>query len=260
MTTTFMLALGGRHTDSHAKMSADTTSEDGKLFAQTRWSLVAQAREPEKAERALAELCQIYWYPVYAYIRSLGKGHHDAQDLAQGTFEYLLGRDDFAKLDAEKGRLRTYLCVAAKRYVYRAARDQGRLKRGGGTATVSLDADEGERRYREEPHEGETPETLFDRSWATALIEETLSALEGEYHAKDRAALFEELRPYVCAHSQNDLQREAAARLGIKVGTFAMSVARVRQRYGEILRQTVADTLTDPSKADEELAHLLDLF
>lgn len=238
----------------------ESKEQEGKLFSKTRWSLVAQAREPGQAQRALSELCQIYWYPVYAYIRSLGKSHHDAQDLAQGVFAYLLERGDFAKADADRGRLRTYLCVAVKRYVFRADRDRNRIKRGGAHLTLSLDAGEGERKFEREPCEHESPETYFDRNWATALIETALANLEGKYRSKGKAELFAELRPYISINASSDSQGDAAERLGMKVGTFRMAVTRVRQRYGEILRETVADTLTDPEKVEEELGHLLEVF
>ena len=171
-----------------ATMTADDPNE-GKLFPGTRWSLVAQSREPEAANRALSELCRIYWYPVYAYIRSMGKNHHDAQDLAQGVFASLLNRDDFAKADAERGRLRTYLCVAVKRFVISSDRKGGRLKRGGQMNEISLDADEADGFYRLEPCEEETPETYFDRRWATKVIETAIKRLKDEYAAKGQRGL-----------------------------------------------------------------------
>ena len=133
----------------------------GKLFPGTRWSLVAQSREPEAANRALSELCNIYWFPVYAYIRSLDQRHHDAQDLAQAFFASLLDREDFAKADPQRGRLRTFLCVAVKRFVISAYREKNRLKRGGGVFLVSIDVDEADEQYNIEPREEETPETYF---------------------------------------------------------------------------------------------------
>ena len=232
----------------------------GKLFPGTRWSLVAQSREPEAANRALSELCQIYWYPVYAYIRSMDKRHHVAQDLTQAFFVSLLDREDFAKADPQRGRLRTFLCVAVKRFVISAHREKTRLKRGGGVFVLSIDAEEADGLYRIEPREEETPETYFDRRWATTVIETAIATLKDEYASKGREKLFAALRPYLSSRSGDERQDEVAAGLGIKVGTLRMAVNRLRQRYGELLRSTVADTLADPTKADEELGHLFEVF
>ena len=219
---------------------------------------MAQSRQPEAANRALSELCRIYWYPVYAYIRSMDKSHHDAQDLTQAFFASLLDREDFAKADPQRGRLRTFLCVAVKRFVISAYRERTRLKRGGGTFVFSIDAEEAEGLYRIEPREEETPETYFDRRWATTVIETAIATLEDEYADKGREKLFAALRPYLSCRSGDERQEEVADALGIKVGTLRMAIARLRQRYGELLRATVADTLSDPARVEEELGHLVE--
>ena len=260
--STLLLDQGITHFENGVVM--EEHSNDGKREREklplTRWSLVAQTREPELRERALAELCQLYWYPMYAYIRSLGKAHHEAQDLAQGFFSQLLQREDFAKADEEMGRLRCYLCTAAKRYVIGENRKQQRLKRGGDHEIVSLDADEDERQFLLEPCEDETPETYFDRRWASTVIEATLAELKAEYEAKDRADQFEEMRHYISLNAGGEKQAEVAARLGMTLGAFRMGVTRLRQRYGELLRQTVADTLADSSQVGEEIDHLFQVF
>ena len=231
-------------------MNADNPNER-KLFPGTRWSLVAQSREPEAATRALSELCEIYWYPVYAYIRSMGKNHHDAQDLTQGVFASLIDRKHFAKADPERGRLRTFLCVAVKRFVISSDRKGGRRKRGGQVVQMSIDADQADGLYRLEPCEEETPETYFDRRWATTVIETAIARLKDEYATKGKEDLFAAMRPYLSSRSSDERQSEVAAELGMKVNAFRMAVFRLRQRYRELLRSTVADTLVNRKKVDE---------
>ena len=242
-------------------MRKTTMSEDAKkLFPATRWSLVTQTREPEAAGRALAELCEIYWYPVYAYVRLLGKEHHDAQDLTQSFFATFLSRGDFAKADASIGKLRTFLSFAVKRYVIWSDRKDNRLKRGGQIAKVSLDVDEFQRRFESELRTTETPETHFERRWATSVLDETLRKLKAEHEAKGKAELFAAMLPYLSLNAGTGNQSEIAESLGLSVGAFRMSLTRMRQRYHELLKATVADTLTDRAEVDAELAHLLNAF
>ena len=134
------------------------------------------------------------------------------------------------------------------------------MKRGGQLEIVSLDADEDERQFLLEPCEDETPEVYFDRRWASKVIETTLDSLKAEYESKGRADQFEEMRHYVSLNAGGEKQAEVAARLDMTLGAFRMGVTRLRQRYGEMLRQTVADTLADPSKVDEEIEHLFQVF
>ena len=239
-----------------------TTMSEPKptLFPPTRWSLVAGSRQRESSGKALSELCEIYWYPVYAYIRSMGKSHHDAQDLTQSFLAYFLDRGDFKRANKDRGRMRTFLCVAVKRYVISDDRRENCFKRGGDTVTISFDAEQAEFLYRTTPCDGETPETNFDRRWATALLQEATNRLESEYGNRGKQTLFAAIHPYLSHHTDRGSQEKVAARLDMGIGAFRMAITRLRQRYGEILRETVADTLTDPSEVESEIAYLLQLF
>ena len=232
------------------------------LFPPTRWSLVAGSRQRESSGKALSELCEIYWFPVYAYIRSMGKSYHDAQDLTQSFLAHFLDRGDFKRADQKRGRMRTYLCVAAKRYVISDDRRENCFKRGGETVTISFDAEQAEFLYRTTPCDGETPETTFDRRWATALLKEATDRLEAEYSNRGKETLFTAIHPYLSHHTERGSQEAVAAKLGMGIGAFRMAITRLRQRYGEILRETVADTLADPheSEVEAEIAYLLQLF
>ena len=240
--------------------SAQETEEDAKLFPMTRWTLVAKTKNSAAAGKALSELCEMYWYPVYAYIRSMGKAHHDAQDLAQSFFAALLAKDGFSKGDPELGRLRCYLCVAVKRHVMTADRDGRRQKRGGGKEVFSLDADEAERKFSREPCNEDTPETFFDKRWATKVIETAIATIREGYEERGKVKQFEAARPFLSLYSGEGEHEAVAERLGIKVNAFRTIVYRLRQRYKEALRELVGDTLADKSKIDEELQHLFEIF
>ena len=240
--------------------SAQETEEDAKLFPKTRWTLVAKTKNSEAATKALSELCEMYWYPVYAYIRSMGKAHHDAQDLAQSFFAALLEKEGFSKGDPELGRLRCYLCVAVKRHVMTADRDGRRIKRGGGKEVYSLDADEADRKFSREPCNEETPETFFDKRWATKVIETAIATIRQGYEAKGKIEQFQAALPFLSPYSGEGEHERIAQSLGIKVNAFRTIIYRLRQRYSEALRGLVGDTLTDKSKIDEELQHLFKIF
>ena len=231
--------------------------EASRLFPQTRWSLIVQTREPEAASKALAELCQIYWKPVYDYIRLLGKDHHSAEDLTQSFFEAFLRRGDFAKADGNIGRLRTFLTVAVKRYVISSDRKAGRLKRGGQATHIPIDTSDADERFRSELQTDETPETIFARRWATAVIAEVMRRLEAVYEAKGNAELLEAMLPFLHSERDTEMQKDVAASFGLKPGAFQMRLVRMRQRREELLKATVADTLTDLSELDDELRFLL---
>ena len=246
------------------EMTSPPDSEGGtdetNRFKATRWTLVNQTRDPEERKVALAELCQIYWSPLYDYVRAMGKDHHEAQDLVQGYFGQLLERGDFEKAEKERGKLRCYLCTAVRRYVIGEDRREKRLKRGGKIEFISMDMDEAEREFLLEPCEDETPETYFDRRWASKLLATAADVLESEYEAKGHADQFAEMVPYLSLNAAGEKYAEIGARIGLTHGAVGMGVYRLRQRYKEIVRQNVRDTLADPSQVDEEIDHLFQIF
>ncbi|MCB1100264.1 MAG: sigma-70 family RNA polymerase sigma factor [Verrucomicrobiales bacterium] len=247
--------------DLESSMSANESQAEAKLFPPTRWSLVAQSSgQPEVAAKALSELCQIYWYPVYAFVRTMGKDHHDAEDLTQGFFAHLLGRGDFSKADRSLGKLRSFLCITVKRYVISNERRDRRFKRGGHVRIVSLDAEADERRFRSEPSTSETPETLYERRWASTLLSAAIDRLKVDYEKRNQAELLTAMLPYLSPNAREDRQTEIAEQFGMATGAFRMNVHRMRQRYNEFLRAIIADTVEDRSEIDEELAYLLRLF
>ena len=159
-----------------------------RMFATTRWSLIAAARDPAapEARRALAELCRLYWYPVYTYVRRRGHDHHQAEDLTQGFFARVLDKHDLGAADAGRGRFRSFLLTACQHFLANEHDRATAAKRGGGRADLSLDVAAAGDRYAGEPVDVDTPERAFDRRWALDLIGRALAELRAEYAAAGR--------------------------------------------------------------------------
>src|SRR5262249_19335073 len=223
-------------------------------FAATRWTLVRAARDPSapEAREALASLCAVYWYPLYAFIRRRGHDADEAQDLTQEFFARFLEKDGLASVDEGKGRFRSFLLAACKHFLSNA-RDRARaLKRGGGRAPLSIDAAAAEGRYLGEPGHGETPERLFERRWALALLEQVLGRLRAEHEAAGKGPLFERLKRHLTGDEGGPHAR-AAAELGMSEGAVKVAVHRLRKRYRELLRDEIAQTLEAPDEVEDEI-------
>ena len=231
-------------------------------FPITRWSVVLQAREdgsPAHSRAALEELCRQYWFPLYAFARRRGHSPADAEDLTQSFFAELLTNRLFDVADPAQGRLRTFLLTAFQRRLADHHRREHAQKRGGGQSTISIDLDLAEDRFRAELADSETPESAFELRWAVALLEAAMSALEREYVAAEKQKQFEVLRPFLtAAQAHAEGYEELAITLGITKMAARQTVHRMRERFRQILRDCVADTLREPSAAavDEELAAL----
>jgi RNA polymerase sigma-70 factor (ECF subfamily) len=227
------------------------------MFATTRWSLVvaAQHRSQPEAGQALAELCRLYWYPLYGYIRSRGHGHDEAQDLTQEFFARLLEKDGLAAVDQNKGRFRSFLLAACQHFLANQHDHDRAQKRGGGRQSVSIDFRDADGRYGHEPAHGETPERLFERRWALALLERVLARLRGEYEAAGRGRLFHCLKARLTGDRAVP-HAQAAAELGVTEGAIKVAVHRLRQRYRELLRDEIGQTVDDPGQVEEEIRAL----
>ncbi len=234
----------------------------GGVFATTNWTVVLSAKgstAPGQAA-ALEQLCQTYWYPLYAYVRRRGYSHEDAQDLIQGFFAQLLDRRSFGRVSPDKGKFRSFL-LASLGYFLADDRDRNRArKRGGGQPIISIEAQEAEDRYRLEPVEQNTPEKLFERRWALAILEHVLKRLEMEYAASGKSALFQELQPFLLGDKSHGTYQESAVKLGSTEGAIKMAVSRLRQRYRELFREIIAQTVADPSEIEEEFSHLFSVI
>lgn len=210
------------------------------------------ASSPE-ARRSLAVLCEDYWFPLYAFVRRTGHSAEDAQDLTQEFFVRLVDKHFLAAADSRKGRFRTFLITALKRFLaneYDRARAQ---KRGGGQRLVSLESLEA--RYRQEPADTLTPERIFEQQWALALLDQVLARLQTEMTTDSKAALFDALKGHLTG-SQATGYAATAARLGMTEGAVKVAAHRLRQRYRELLREEIAQTVTSLEEVDEEIRYL----
>ncbi len=228
-----------------------------RSFHTTRWSVIVAAQgEATEARAALDELCSAYWYPMYAYLRRSGTRHDDALDAVQSfCVDLLEGRARLAA-DPERGRFRTYLLGALRHFVRAGDRQRRAQKRGGGALLVSLAAGDAEARYGHEPVDATTPERLFERRYALALLQQALARLEAEYVAGGRGRMFATLRP-VLVGDDAPPYAALAQELGSTEGAVKVSVHRLRARLRETLRAEVAQTLTHRDDVEDELRHLL---
>jgi len=232
--------------------------EKAECFATTHWSVVLQAGEQAspKADAALARLCQIYWYPLYVFVRRQGQNSEDAQDLVQGFFARVLEKNYLKDADPAKGKFRSFLLIALKRFMAKEWDRANRLKRGRGHQVISLDGENTEFRYRAEPADALTPEKAFERQWALTLLDQVLGRLEAESAAAGKTELFNELKTLLSGEKGGSSYAEIGAKCGMSEGAIKVTVHRLRQRYRELLRLEIADTVGSPEEIDEEMLHL----
>lgn len=228
-------------------------------FGATRWTLVmaaARGNESARAAEALAELCQTYWYPLYAFLRRRGHPTHEAEDLTQAFFARLLDRDFLATIDRQKGKFRAYLLTSLKNYLadeHDRARTQ---KRGGGHSAVSLDALDAEKRYLLEPSHDISPEKLFEKQWALSILERALNRLQGEWTAAGKGSLFELLQPTLVG-GQATRYEEIARQQATTEGAIKSAAHRLRLRYRELLIDEISQTVTSPAEVEGEIRYLM---
>ncbi|MBV8587174.1 MAG: sigma-70 family RNA polymerase sigma factor [Verrucomicrobia bacterium] len=245
-------------------MSASGASfgfDRNSAFESTRWSVVIRARGPEtsrESREALNYLCRAYWYPLFAYARRQGSLPHDAQDLTQGFFAYLLQQNLFSGADPKRGRLRTFLLTAFSRYMTREWHRIHAQKRGGHQVIESLDEEfaEGEHRYRHEAVEQMTAEQLFARSWSQSILDTALETIRKREYDAGRKELFRRLEPFLQVDRDPGVTySRAAAELGMSEPAVRQTVHRLREKYRQAVRDRIADTLADASEKeiDEEL-------
>jgi RNA polymerase sigma factor (sigma-70 family) len=228
-------------------------------FATTHWSLVLAAgqRGSAGAEEALARLCSLYWYPVYAFVRRQGHPRDDAQDLTQGFFTRLIEKGDLGDADRSRGRFRSFLLTACQHYLSNE-RDRARAqKRGGGILPLSMDVAVAESRYERALAHTETPERLYDRQWCLTLLAGVLDDLREDYEAAGKGRVFDRLKDFLTGDNGAGTHAEAARDLGMTADAVKVAVHRLRRRYREALRSRVADTVETDQEIDDEIRHLL---
>jgi RNA polymerase sigma factor (sigma-70 family) len=231
----------------------------GGRFATTRWSLVLAAglRGSAADEAALARLCVLYWYPVFAFVRRRGHSAEDAEDLTQGFFARLIEKGGLASADRSRGRFRSFLLSACQHFLANEKERSGAQKRGGGRPALSIDVADAERRYERALGHDETPEVVYERQWCLALLAGVLEDLRDEYRATGRERVFDRLKPFLTAEDDGGTYAEAARDLAMAEGAVKVAVHRLRNRYRQTLRARVAATVESEDDVADEIQHCL---
>lgn len=240
--------------------SAHHDACDSGGFAATRWTVVlaaAKGRASPEAADAMAQLCRVYWYPLYAFIRRRGYETHAAEDLTQEFFARLLEKHGLAGIDRAKGKFRAFLLAAVKHFLANERDRAQAQKRGGGRTVIAWEGLDAEARYRLEPAHELTPERLFERRWALAVLDQVLARLQAEFDEGDRTRLFETLKGTLTG-GLDVTYAVIAEQLGMSEVAVKVAVHRLRRRFRDVLREEIAHTVADPAEIDEEIRQLLD--
>lgn len=231
------------------------------VFATTRWSIILHAgKSPSpEADQALAELCRVYWYPLYAYARRLGHDMHAAQDLTQDFFYKLLEKNYVGQADRRRGKFRWFLVTAFKCFL---ANEWDRIraqKRGGGQEAIALDALTAEERYSLEPVDRFGADQLYERRWALDLLDSVRAQLREEYLEAGKGERFELLAEFLPGERTGVTYAEIGPALGLTENAVKQEVFRMKRRYGELLRAAIGNTVAHPDEVDEEIRYLIDV-
>jgi RNA polymerase sigma-70 factor (ECF subfamily) len=238
--------------------ASDSLAADARQFATTHWSIVLAAGHGDdtRSREALSRLCQTYWYPLYAFVRRHGHSPEDAQDLTQAFFVHLLEHEVLAKAEQTKGKFRAFLLASLRHFLANERERAQAQKRGGGRSPVSLDAASAETRYRSELADLDSPDKVFERNWALALMEQVLTRLRSEQARLGKGAQFEQLRDSLMGDPAAPRYADLGAQLGTSADAVKTAVSRLRRRYRELLREEIAHTVSSPAEVEEEIRHL----
>ena len=232
------------------------------VFVATHWSVVLAAKDKEspQSDRALETLCRTYWPPLYVFLRRQGHRPHDAQDLVQEFFARLLRLDYLKAVEPARGRFRTFLIMALRRFLANEWDRARAEKRGGGQVPVPLDAEIAENRYQEESAAPMAADLAFDRQWAITLLDQALARVREEQARQGKSAEFEVLRRFLTPGVEPLPYGAVAGQLGVSEAAVKMAVHRLRRRYREFFREAIAQTVTGPAEVEEEMSYLLQVL
>lgn len=262
-------ACKSKRSDGSLRPMSGTNPKDGGTgiggphwFTTTHWTVVLTAKDKlsSNADAALETLCRSYWRPIFAYLRREGHAPADAEDLTQAFFAHLLERDFLAHLRHREGKFRSFLLTYLKHFLSEQRRKAGAQKRGGGQVIISLDATEGEEGYLLEPVDELTPDQVFERRWAQAVLQAALDRLREEYATRGQTALFDRLQDYQPREPGGRSYAELGEEFAMTEAAVKSAIQRMRQRHRELLREEIAQTVTRPEEIEEELRHFRTLL
>lgn len=233
--------------------------QQGDRFRTTKWSMVlaAQDSRDQSSRKALGSLCEVYWFPLYVFVRRQGHGHDDALDLTQSYFVTLMEKDFLGDVRREAGKFRSFLLASMKHFLSHEREKAQALKRGGGVALISLDATVVERRLALEPIQEQTPEKAYEKHWALTVLERIQCRLREEFEREGKVDEFKELSPFLSGDGGGKPYREVAATLDTTEAAVKMGVLRLRRRFGKLLREEIAQTVQEEGEIEGEIRFLL---
>jgi RNA polymerase sigma-70 factor (ECF subfamily) len=222
--------------------------------------LAARAKDGTVAREALASLCSTYWYPLYAFIRRRGSSPHEAEDLTQEFFFHFLERHALGRVQPAAGKFRSFLLACLKNFLSNERERAHAQRRGGCQSLLPLSGSDAETRYSLEPADQRSPEVVFERRWAFAVLERTMTEVRHEYAAAGKSALFEALQGFLPGGHGDASRADLAAKRGVSVGAIDVAVHRLRQRFGALLRQQVVQTVSSDAEVEEEIRYLISVI
>jgi RNA polymerase sigma factor (sigma-70 family) len=238
------------------------TDLTGRTFQTTHWSVVLRVSDGQSldAAQALEELCRTYWYPLYAFVRRRGCTHEEAQDLTQAFFAKLLEKNQISLADPERGRFRTFLLRSLENFLRTEHRDATSQKRGGGRRILSWDERLAAERYSSECADGASPTAVFERQWVAVLLESVLGALRQDFSQSGKAELFDQLEPHLWGDDSSTPYPRIAEALDMTAVSVRVTVHRLRQRFHDLLRAQIANTVENVNDVEDELRYLRRLW
>jgi RNA polymerase sigma-70 factor (ECF subfamily) len=222
--------------------------------------LAARGEAGKGSQEALASLCATYWYPLYAFIRRQGATAHEAEDLTQEFFSRFLERNSLTSVQPAAGKFRSFLLACLKNFLANERERAQAQRRGGGRTLIPLDGENADTRYALEPPDNQTPEAIFERRWAFAVLERTMKQLGRDFAAADKEELFEQLQGFLPGGGISLSREELAAKRGVSVGAIDVAIHRLRQRFGALLREEVLQTVSSEAEVEDELRHLISVI
>ena len=238
--------------------AADPASAGPAAFTTTHWSVVLEAQsESPAAHQALEDLCRTYWRPIYGFARREGAKPEEAKDITQGFFALILERKDFSSVRQEKGRLRSFLLASLKHFMANERRDAATLKRGGGRTLLSLDEIESYEVSDVDRGDILSPDLVYDRRWAFTVLDRVFAQLRHESQRSLNPPLLQRLNTLLSDEPERPSHADIAREFGMTENAVKQAFHRLRQRYRQLLREEVAQTVATPADVEDELRHLI---
>jgi RNA polymerase sigma factor (sigma-70 family) len=228
-------------------------------FMTTQWSVVLRAANAHDAQSAYAmeQLCRNYWYPLYVYVRRQCCSSHDARDLTQEFFARIMEKSILDFADPKRGRFRTFILCSLKNFLTNEWNKSQAQKRGNGVAILSIDEQDTELRFTNEPVDNLTPEDVYAKRWASTLLEIAMEHLRRKYLEDEKVEVFQTFGGCILENSSEEGYATLGAKLGMSEGAARTAVHRLRKDFRRILRAEVASTVESSSDIDDELRYLI---